>query len=80
METAKKNNQLYITYITDNINELKLSHRKELLQLIIYSNLNDESIVEKGNGTQIKFSDIDNNLLFSIYNFVHKKIESSEVI
>lgn len=67
----------YINYINDNINELKLSFRKEILQIILYSNIDDDKVVEKGSGTQIKFSDIDPILLRNIYNFIYKKIELS---
>lgn len=67
----------YINYINDNINELKLSFRKEILQIILYSNIDDDKVVEKGSGTQIKFSDIDPILLKNIYNFIYKKIELS---
>lgn len=70
-----------ISYINDNINELKLSFRKEILQIILYSNIEDDKVVEKGSGTQIKFSDIDANLLKNIYNYIYKKIElSSDII
>lgn len=71
----------YISYINDNINELKLSFRKEILQIILYSNIDDDKVVEKGSGTQIKFSDIDAILLKNIYNYIHRKIElSSDII
>jgi len=70
-------NTKYINYINDNINELKLSFRKEILQIILYSNIDDDKVVEKGSGTQIKFSDIDPILLKNIYNFIFKKIELS---
>ncbi len=66
----------YIIYINDNINELKVSHRKEILQIIIGSDIEPDKIVEKGNGTQIKYSDIDKNLLKKIYNFIYNKLES----
>lgn len=74
--TKQKLNQ-YILYINDNVNELKLNHRKDVLQMIMGSEIDDDKIVEKGNGTQIKFSDIDSELLQSIYNFIYNKLESS---
>jgi hypothetical protein len=66
----------YINYINDNINELNPKFRKEVLQMLIYSNIDDDKIVAKGSGTQIKFADIDQSVLISIYNFIYKKIES----
>jgi hypothetical protein len=71
----------YIHYINDNINELKVSFRKEVLQTILYSNLPESKIVEKGNGTQVKYGDIDDQLLKNIYNYIYQKIElSSELV
>lgn len=83
METLTENEKnKYIIYISDNINELKLNYRKEILQIIIYSNIEEEKIVEKGNGTQIKFSDLAGNnlLLKNIYNFIYNKIELKQDI
>jgi hypothetical protein len=74
--TKQKLNQ-YILYINDNVNELKLNHRKDVLQMIMGSEIDDDKIVEKGNGTQIKFSDIDSELIQSIYNFIYNKLEIS---
>lgn len=79
--TTPVNTSKYISFIHNNINELKLNYRKEILQMILYSNIDDEKIVEKGNGTQIKFSDIDSILLKNIYNFIYMKLElSSDII
>jgi hypothetical protein len=74
--SKQKINQ-YILYISDNINELKINHRKEVLQMIIGSEIEDDKIVEKGNGTQIKFVDIDMQLLQNIYNFLYNKLENT---
>lgn len=67
----------YIVYINDNINELRLNFRIEVLQMILYSNIDDEKIVEKGSGCSIKFADLDQSLIKNIYNFIYKKIELS---
>jgi len=67
----------YIIYINDNIQELKLNFRKEILQIILCSNINHSKILEKGSGTQIKYSDIDGSLLKIIYNNIYNKIEKS---
>ncbi len=77
--SKQKINQ-YILYINDNINELKISHRKEILQMIIGSDIDSEKIVEKGNGTQIKFMDINAGLLQNIYNYIYNKLESSGAV
>ena len=66
-----------IIYINDNIQELKLNHRKEILQILLCSNIDQKKILEKGSGTQIKFSDIDSSLLKVVYNNIYMKIEKS---
>ncbi len=76
--TKNKVNE-YRTYIHEHINELKISDRKEVLQMLTYG-VDDEKIAEKGNGTQIKFDDIDDTLLTNVYNFVYNKIENSKDI
>ena len=77
METLNKNKiNEYRLYISDNIGNLTSSARKEILQMIIYA-IDDEKIIEKGNGSQIKYSDIDDKLLKNIYNFVYNKIENT---
>jgi hypothetical protein len=58
----------YIHYINDNINELKVSFRKEVLQTILYSNLPE---------SKVKYGDIDDQLLKNIYNYIYQKIELS---
>lgn len=70
----------YIIYINENINELRFNFRKEILQIILYSNIEDDKIIEKGSGTQIKFSSIDSTLLKNIYNYIYNKMQSSDII
>jgi hypothetical protein len=65
----------YILYIYDNINELKHNFRIEVLQMILYSNIDESKIVEKGGGSSIKFADMDAPLIKSIYNFIQTKME-----
>lgn len=67
----------YITYIHDNIDDLRPIFKKEILQIILYSNIDEDKIVEKGNGTQIKFLDLDPALIKNIYNYIYKKIQLS---
>ena len=66
----------YIIFIDENINELKFDFRKEVLQILLYAFIDDdEKIIEKGSGTQIKYDNIDSVLLKNIYNFIRNKIE-----
>lgn len=75
MDSNERN--IYISYIHNHINDLKSSFRREVLQIILYSNIDDVKIEEKGSGTQVKFIDLDSNLIKSIYNFIYQKIELS---
>jgi len=67
-----------ISFICDNINELKKSYRIEILQHILGSNINRSKIREKGCGTQIKISDIPKDLILLLYNFTKIKLKSQE--
>jgi hypothetical protein len=68
------NDLKYINYISDTINDLPFLAKVEILQMIIYD-IDDEKIIEKGNGTQIKFADINSETLLKIYNNIFKKSE-----
>ncbi len=68
----------YVTYIDANINNLKQSHKIEILQMIMYSDIDDEKIFEKGNGTGVHFTYLNDALLENIYNFIYTKIENME--
>jgi hypothetical protein len=74
-EISKEDVKKYTIYINDNIQELKLNHRKEILQILMCSNIDQKLILEKGSGTQIKFADIDPSLLKLIYNNIYNKLE-----
>jgi len=67
-----------VTYICDNVNELKKAHRIEILQHILGSNINREKIKEKGSGTQIKVNDIPKELIPLLYNFIKIKMKVQE--
>ncbi len=72
------NNSEKITYICDNINELNKIYRKEILQILLSSQSTEDKLLEKGGGTQIKFSEIPDELLNNIYNYILHKVTSDE--
>lgn len=76
-EISQDEKNKMIIYVNDNIQELKLNHRKEILQILLCSNIDQKKILEKGSGTQIKFVDIEPSLLKVIYNNIYMKIEKS---
>jgi hypothetical protein len=63
-----------IKYIFDNVNHLELEYRRHILQMI-YSSKFKSAIKEKGNGCQIRLSDLDEDIVNEIHEFVTKKIE-----
>ena len=69
-----------VRFICENINELRRNFRKEILQIMLGSQINESKIREKGGGTQIKISDIPKELINTLYNYIKKKLECSEEI
>lgn len=69
-----------IRFICENINELRRNFRKEILQIMMGSQIPESKIYEKGGGTQIKVADIPVELINTIYNYIKKKIECTEEI
>lgn len=70
-----------IIYITNNLNELRLQSRKEILQIIINSySISDEKIIEKGNGTEILYKYISDDLLDKIYKYIKQKLDQSDLV
>jgi hypothetical protein len=67
-----------IRFICENINDLRKNFRKEILQIMLGSQIPESKIYEKGGGTQIKIIDIPNELINTIYNYIGKKIECTE--
>ena len=76
----QKDQDVKIRFICENINELRRNFRKEILQIMLGSQIPDSKIYEKGGGTQIKISDIPKELINTLYNYIKKKIECSEEI
>jgi hypothetical protein len=66
------------TFICDNINELNIQQRKEILQIIYDSSCKD-LLKEKGNGTQIKISSLTDNLKNKIHEFIVKHLDSESL-
>lgn len=79
-DTAIENQDHKIRFICENINELRRNFRKEILQIMLGSQIPEDKIYEKGGGTQMKISDIPKELINTIYNYIGKKIECIEEI
>ncbi len=65
-------------YIKKNIDYLNVNETREVLQLLMSSDINDEKIQTKGGGTQIKFSDMPKHILVSISNFIESKLKDKQ--
>ena len=79
-DLIKEDRNKYIFFINDNINELKSDYRKHILKYILSSNILNEKIIEKGNGTQIRYDDLNDSLILYIYNYIKNVLESSEFL
>ena len=66
------------TFICDNINDLNIQHRKEILQMI-YDSPCKKLLKEKGNGTQIKISLMTDNLKNKIYDFIVAHLDNESL-
>lgn len=66
-----------LTFITDNINELSIQDRREILQ-IIYNSPSRSKLKEKGNGTQIKLNDLSEQIINKIYDCVTLKLNNQK--
>ena len=67
-----------LTFITDNINELLIQDRREILQMI-YNSSSRSKLKEKGSGTQIKLNDLSEQLMEKIYDSVKKKLTDQKL-
>jgi hypothetical protein len=65
-------------FIYENINDIDIEVKKELLQ-IIYNSDTKNKIIEKGNGVQIKFDDIDVSVIITLYDILKKKIKENKL-
>ena len=64
-----------IKYINENVDKLLINERKEILQ-ILYNSIGDNKISTKGNGSQIKYRDIPQHTIMSIYTFTQNKLNT----
>ena len=80
-DTTNKNSEELndkITFITDNINELMIQDRRNILQIIYNSSLRSK-LKEKGGGTQIKVQDLTDNIIEKIYDIIIKKLDEQKL-
>jgi len=64
-----------IMYIKHNVIDLSTNERKDILQMIINSGIEDNKIQSKGNGTQIKFKDLQSDVIVLVYNYIQTKMK-----
>ncbi len=67
-----------IKYIKKNIDYLNVDETREILQMLMSSDINDDKLQTKGGGTQIKFVDIPKHILVSISNFIESKLKDKQ--
>lgn len=59
-------------YIYENINDISINDRIEIVKHIYNSKFRNK-LLEKGNGVQIKFTDLDDTMIDDIYKLINKK-------
>ena len=69
----------HIKYIIDSVYELSINERKDILQILLDSNINNAFIQSKGDGTQIKFKHIPPPVILSIYNNIKNKLALKKI-
>jgi hypothetical protein len=67
------------SYIIDNINELGIQDRKEVLQMV-YNSPARGKLKEKGSGTQVKITDLPESMIVQIYDFVGAKLQEQYLV
>lgn len=72
MDKEKRNE--YINYIQENINEMQIDQLRNIFQKI-YDSINKKDIMEKGDGTYIKFNVIPDDIILYIYNYIKSKLD-----
>jgi len=65
-------------YIQKNVNDLKLSHRREVLQMLVCAVDNDK-LVDKGDGCQLIDTDIGEEAAAAIYRYINDKLKMSDI-
>ena len=63
-----------IDFISRNVDNLTRDDHICILQILFKSPIDESKIKEKPSGTQIKFSDIPDQVLIEIYDFMTRKI------
>lgn len=75
MDTKELSRDKKEIYIEENIAELQIVQLRNILQRIS-DTIPASKIMEKGDGTYIKFSDLPDELIEYIYNYVKSKIDN----
>ena len=63
-----------INYIEENVEDLEVSERRDILQMLVNSGFEESRIITKGGGVMIKFAHISPELIRNIHSYVRKCI------
>ncbi len=61
-------------FIYNNLNQLSLQERKNVLQIIISSGTEENKIITKNNGVLVKGNDLSENCIKQIYTYIENCI------
>jgi hypothetical protein len=67
---------MYIRYIDEHIDEMSYDDRRNILSMLKMS-LDNKKFKEKGDGTQILYHHISNDLIIWIRNLIYSKINAN---
>jgi hypothetical protein len=64
----------YINYIDKYIDDLTTEEKLNIYKIIMDYSINENLIIEKGAGIEIKFKHLSPELITNIYNFIRSKL------
>ncbi len=76
--SKKINRSDLISFISENVNKMKLESRIEFVSIIVNSNVPDRYFQDKTNGTNFNISKCQDDLIEKLYNFVYSKLHQPD--
>ena len=68
---------IIVKYIDEHIDEMSYNDRRDILSMLKMNIIDKEKFRQKGDGTQIVFKDISNDLIIWIHNRIYSKINTT---
>jgi hypothetical protein len=65
-----------IEYINQHVTILSKADKQNILQIIL-NNVSDDKIISKGDGSQVKFADLDDSCVKSLADYIKAKTDAN---